>query len=78
MKTYTIKNVDKIAGLMTITIDGNGEGLTNNLTIVDNNNNEFIIKTIAMTDRKDNFRNETVLVIAEVNAKNPIGTKFYV
>ena len=78
MKTYTIKNVDKIAGLMTITIDGNGEGLRNNLTIVDNNNNEFIIKTIAMTDRKDNFRNETVLVIAEVNAKNPIGTKFYV
>lgn len=78
MTSYTIKNVDTIAGLMTMTILGNGNGLKNDLNITDDNNNKFIIKSIAMAGGKSDLSDETVIVIAPLSALKPIGTRIYV
>ena len=47
---YLIKDTKFINGLnlMLITIDGNGDGLRNNIILKDNNDNEFFLKSVAM------------------------------
>lgn len=73
MKRYTVKSVDTLAGLMLLTIDGNGEGLKNNIKVTDENSNVFIINSIAMTGGKETIENETILSVDSSGAVNPVG-----
>lgn len=77
MKTYLIKSFDTVAGLMVITIHGNGEGLQNRSKITDNNGNVFIINSIAMTGGKNTINDETVLAVDIAQFDKPIGTEIY-
>ena len=73
MKKYTVKSVDTLAGLTLLTIDGNGEGLKNNIKIADENSNVFIINSIAMAGGKETIEDETILSVDGVRRTHPIG-----
>lgn len=73
---YSIKDIKFINGLnlMLITIDGNGEGLRNNIILRDENGNEYFIKSIAMIC--GNMK-ETTLTVSLILQKGEIGKKLY-
>ena len=73
---YSIKDTKFINGLnlMLITIDGNGDGLRNNIILRDENGNEYFIKSIAMTC--GNMK-ETTLTVSLILQKGEIGKKLY-
>lgn len=73
MKRYTVKSVCTLAGLMLLTIDGNGEGLKNNIKVADENSNVFIINSIAMTSGRETIENETILSVDSSGVVNPVG-----
>ena len=52
MKKYNVKSVDVISGLVVLTIYGNGEDLKNNGKLSDENNNIFVINSVAMPGGK--------------------------
>lgn len=74
--SYKIKDIKYINGLflLAITIDGNGEGLRNNIIIKDNNDNEFFLKSVAMVCRN---MKETVLTVSLLLQKGEIGNTLY-
>lgn len=74
MKKYIVKSVDVIAGLMLLTIDGNGEGLKNNTKVTDENKNVFVINSIAMAGGRDTVNTETILSVERNGVNNPVGT----
>ena len=73
---YRVKDAKYINGLfiLAITIDGNGEGLRNNIILRDENENEYFIKSIAMTC--GNMK-ETTLIVSLILQKGEIGKNLY-
>ncbi len=74
--SYKIKDIKYINGLflLSITIEGNGEGLRNNIILKDNNDNEFFLKSVAMVC--GNMK-ETVLIVSLLLQKCEIGNTLY-
>lgn len=74
--SYKIKNIKYINGLflLVITIEGNGDGLRNNIILKDNNDNEFFLKSVAMVC--GNMK-ETVLTVSLLLQKGEIGNTLY-
>ena len=75
MKSYTVKSVDMISGLVILTIDGNGEDLKNNVKLSDENNNIFVINSIAMPGGRKTLKEETILSVDWINESSKIGKK---
>ena len=73
MKTYVVKSVDIISGLIVLTIEGNGDGLKKDVKISDENQNVFMIHSIAMSGRGKTLNDETLLTVKRVTENNEIG-----
>ena len=78
MKTYTVKSVDIISGLIVLAIDGNGDGLKKDVKISDENQNVFIINSIAMPGGKKTLNDETLLTVNRLIESNAIGKILHV
>lgn len=74
--SYKIKDIKYINGLflLAITIEGNGDGLRNNIIVKDNNGNEYFLKSVAMVC--GNMK-ETVLTVSLLLQKGEIGNTLY-
>lgn len=73
MKKYNVKSVDVISGLVVLTIYGNGEDLKNNVKLSDENNNIFVINSVAMPGGKKTLNDETMLSVNWINENSQIG-----
>ena len=72
MRNYNVKSVDNMSGFMMLTINGNGDGLKNNVMISDENGNVFVVDSIAMASKKT-VGDETILSVSGVDFNKPIG-----
>ena len=73
---YIIKDTKFINGLnlMVLTINGNGDGIRNNVILIDEVGNEFFVKSVAMIC--GNMK-ETTLTVSLILQKGEIGNKLY-
>lgn len=77
---YNIKDKKYINGLflLTITVEGNGDGLKNGITLEDEYGNEFYLKEVAMTCGNMKDTTITVHLTKKVLSLSEIGNKLHI
>ena len=78
MKSYRVTSVDNVAGLLMLTIAGNGDGIQNNSRLKDEHNNMFIVTSVAMLAGRSKIGDETILSVTGIDVKGPIGETVFV